>query len=573
MATITVNGKTVEAKPGEMLLKTLERAGVKVPTLCNLRDRFPSGACRMCVVECEGQANLVPSCAFPAADGMKVKTHSPRVLRARQTIVELLLASHPDDCLYCVRNNDCELQALAEENGVRQRRYAKPVREPEIDNSSEAIVREQSKCILCGRCVRVCEEVMGVSAIDFVARGSRARVASAFDSGLNLSKCVSCGQCVVVCPTGALREQDHLKAVLAALGDPAKHVVVQHAPSVSVTLGEYFGVKPGKDVDGLLVAALRRMGFARVFDTGFAADLTIMEEASELVDRVTKKKPLPMMTSCSPGWINFVEAFFPKYLPNLSSCKSPQQMLGALIKTFYAEREKIAPETIFSVSVMPCTAKKGEASREQMLREGMPDVDAVLTTRELARMIRTQGLDFDSLEPETADTLLGARSSAGKIFGASGGVMEAALRTAHWMLTGEEMAQLEVKEVRGLEGIKEATLRIGELTVRAAVASGLGNARRLLEDMEKGLRHYHFIEVMTCPGGCIAGGGQPYFTNPERVKARAAALYEIDRKETLRVSHRNPMVQRVYKEFLGEPLGHRSHELLHTTYAPRTAAV
>ncbi|MFA6003909.1 MAG: [Fe-Fe] hydrogenase large subunit C-terminal domain-containing protein, partial [Elusimicrobiota bacterium] len=385
MIHIEVNGKKVEAQADEPLLKVLQRLGIRVPTLCYLRDRAPSGACRLCVVEVAGQSALVPSCAFPASEGLKVQTHSPRVLRARRTVVELLLANHPDDCLFCVRNNDCELQRLAAELDVRQRRLFKTDRGPDTDSSSSCIVREQAKCILCGRCVRVCEEVMGVSAIDFVNRGSGTRVTTAFDEGLNVSGCVGCGQCVMACPTGALHEQDHMTRVLEALADPTRHVVVQHAPSVSVTLGEMFGLEPGQDVDGALVGVLRRLGFARVFDTGFAADLTVMEEASELLARIAAQGPLPMMTSCSPGWINFVETFFPDWMPRLSTCKSPQQMLGALIKTYYARAAGLDPERIFSVSIMPCTAKKGEAQRPQMHGAGGgADVDAVLTTRELA---------------------------------------------------------------------------------------------------------------------------------------------------------------------------------------------
>jgi NADH-quinone oxidoreductase subunit G/NADP-reducing hydrogenase subunit HndD len=469
-----------------------------------------------------------------------------------------------------VRNGDCELRRLAGELDVRQRSYLKIPRLPNTDDSSPCLVREQSKCILCGRCVRICEEVMGVAAIDFVGRGSGSRVTTAFDEGLNASGCVGCGQCVMACPTGALHESGHMRRVLEALADPSLHVVVQHAPSVSVTLGELFGLAPGLDVDGALTAALRRMGFARVFDTGFSADLTVMEEASELLARLSGKGTLPMMTSCSPGWINFVEAFFPNWIPNLSTCKSPQQMMGALIKTYYAQSQKLDPDKIFSVSIMPCTAKKGEAARRQMRGEGgRADVDAVLTTRELAFMIRQKGLDLEDLAAEKPDSLLGERSSAGKIFGASGGVMEAAVRTAHLLATGRELGSLELKAVRGLEGLKEARVQVGDAVLDLAVVSGLMNARRLIEDMDKNLRHYHFVEVMTCPGGCVGGGGQPYGTEPVLVKARMGALYAIDRKSTLRCAHKNAEVQALYKDFLGQPLGPRSHELLHTSYSPR----
>ncbi len=573
MITIEVNNRRIEAKRGEMLLSALRRAGITVPTLCHMEHLFPSGACRMCVVEVEGQRNLVPSCAFPVAEGMKVQTHSPRAVRARKTIIELLLASHPDDCLYCVRNGNCQLQALAAELGVRERCYTGEKNTFKIDTSSASIVRDPAKCILCGRCVRVCEEVQGVSAIDFINRGCRARVGTAFDQGLNVSSCVNCGQCVVVCPTGALREQSHIKKVLDALADPNRYVVVQHAPSVSVTLAEEFGMKPGVDICGVMTSALRALGFRRVFDTAFSADLTIMEEASELAARIAHGGTLPMMTSCSPGWIKFVEEFYPDFIGNLSTCKSPQQMLGAVIKSYFAEREKIDPARLFSVSIMPCTAKKFEAERPEMLAHGEPDIDAVLTTRELAQMIRMKGLDLHSLPPDTADTPFGRRSTAGKLFGASGGVMEAALRTAYYLLTGKDMENPKIQALRGFQGIKEARIRIGELDIGAAVVSGLGNARKLLAAIRAGRNDLHFIEVMTCPGGCIAGGGQPYGTDLDAVRERMQALYRIDRDEPVRFSHRNEEVERLYADFLGKPLSEKSHHLLHTRYAPREVVV
>ena len=570
---IQVNGRTIEAKRGETILTALRRAGINVPTLCYMESLLPSGACRLCVVEVESQRNLVPSCAFPVADGMKIKTHSPRVVRARKTIVELLIAGHPDDCLYCVRNGTCQLQRLADELGVRERRYAGMKNDYKIDTSSASLVRDPAKCILCGKCVRVCEEIQGVSAIDFINRGCRSRVATAFDRGLNVSSCVNCGQCVMVCPTGALREQSSVKEVTDAINDPNRIVIVQHAPAVSVTLGEELGIKAGTDIAGIMTAALRQVGFDRVFDTSFSADLTIMEEASELAHRVANGGVLPMMTSCSPGWIKFVEQFYPDFIPNLSTCKSPQQMLGALIKSFYAGREGIDPRTIFSVSIMPCTAKKFEAERPEMTQNGIPDVDAVLTTREAAHMIRRQGLDINALTPETADTPFGERSTAGKLFGATGGVMEAAVRTAHFLLTGQELADLKVHPLRGLEGVKEAHVKIGDLEVGVAVASGLKNAAALLEQIKAGRKDIHFIEVMTCPGGCIAGGGQPLGTNTDSVRRRMQALYDIDRDGTIRVSHKNEEVQRLYTEYLGKPLGERSHHLLHTHYARREAMV
>jgi NADH-quinone oxidoreductase subunit G/NADP-reducing hydrogenase subunit HndD len=567
---IEANGRTIEAKEGEMLLTALKRAGIKVPTLCHMEDLFPSGACRMCVVEVDGQANLVPSCAYPVSAGMKVQTHSPRALRARKTIVELLLSNHPDDCLYCVRNNNCLLQDLSAELGVRQRRYAGDKLEYHLDTSSPSIVRDPAKCILCGRCVRVCEEVQGVSAIDFIGRGSEAQVGTAFNQGINISSCINCGQCIMVCPTGALREQSSVKEVMDALQDPERYVVVQHAPSVSVTLAEEFDLKPGVDVCGAMTTALRRLGFERVFDTAFSADLTIMEEASELAHRIASGGKLPMMTSCSPGWIKFVEQYYPDFLENLSTCKSPQQMLGAIIKSYFAEKEGIDPKKIFSVSIMPCTAKKFEATRPEMGSDNLPDIDAVLTTRELARMIRMRGLDIKNLPPEPADSPFGKRSTAGTIFGASGGVMEAAARTAHYLLTGKELENLDLKQLRGFEGVKEATLTIDGKDYGVAIASGLNNARHLLDEIKAGRKDIHFIEVMTCPGGCIAGGGQPIGADMDSVKARMQALYKIDRSEQVRTSHSNPAIQQIYDDFLGQPLGEKSHKLLHTHYAERS---
>ncbi|MBN1489603.1 MAG: iron hydrogenase small subunit [Phycisphaerae bacterium] len=573
MITIDVNNRCVQAEPGEMLLDALKRAGIKVPTLCHMKDLLPSGACRMCVVEVEGAPGLQPSCALPVREGMKVQTHSARAVRARKTIIELLLANHPDDCLYCVRNGDCELQSLAETLGVRRRRYSGEKTPCRLDLSSPAIVRDPAKCILCGKCVRMCEEIQGVSAIDFIGRGSRTRIGTAFDEGLNVSSCVYCGQCITVCPTGALREQSHIKDVMDALEDPDRFVVVQHAPSISVTLGEAFGIAAGTDVAGVMTTALRRLGFDRVFDTGFSADLTIMEEASELVHRVRTGGVLPMMTSCSPGWVKFIETFYPDLLGHLSTCKSPQQMLGAVIKTYFAEREGIDPAKIFVVSIMPCTAKKFEARRPEMGQHGRADIDAVLTTRELARMIRMRGLDLRTLEPDTADTPFGERTTAGKLFGATGGVMEAAVRTAHFLLTGREMGNLKVEAVRGIKGLKEAKIDVDGMTVGVAVAAGLAGARVLLDQLRAGRSDLHFIEIMTCPQGCVSGGGQPIAADIDAVRARMQRLYAIDDTEAVRTSHDNQAVRRLYEEFLGEPLGEKSHHLLHTHYAPREVLI
>ena len=569
MIHIEVNNRTVKAHEGETILSAVRREGINIPTLCFVEGMSPTGACRLCVVEIEGRDGLVPSCAFPVSHGMKILTHSPRAVQARRTVVELLLAEHPDDCLYCERNGNCELQTIAEELGIRERRYTGMRNTQYADISSPAIVRDPAKCILCGKCVRICEEVQGISAIDFAGRGSNSRISAAFEEGLNISSCISCGQCIRVCPTGALLEQSAIKDVWNAINDPQTIVVAQHAPSISVTIGEAFGLEAGKDAAGLLTTALRRLGIDRVFDTSFSADLTIMEEGSELVERITTGGKLPMMTSCSPGWIKYVEQFYPDFIDNLSTCKSPQQMLGAVIKHYYADRESIDPKKIFSVSIMPCTAKKFEADRPEMTESGIADIDAVLTTRELIRMLKIRSIHFSDLRPDTADTPFGERTTAGKIFGATGGVMEAAVRTAYHLITGGELDNLNIKAVRGLDGIKEASLNINGMTVGVAVVNGVGNAARLLDEIRSGRDDLHFIEVMTCPGGCINGGGQPLDTDPNAVRARLKGLYSIDKQGTNRVSHKNKSVQRLYSEFLDKPLGEQSHKLLHTRYARR----
>lgn len=569
MITIEVNEKKIEAEKGRTVLAVLREHDIKVPALCHMDGMSPTGACRLCVVEIEGARTLVPSCSQLVSDGMKIKTHSERVIRARKTIIELLLANHPDDCLYCVRNENCELQTLAQQLGVRERHYFGEKNNFKMDISSPSIIRDPAKCILCGRCVRVCEEIQTVSAIDFVGRGCSTQVSTAFNQGLNVSSCINCGQCILVCPTGALTEQDSCDRVEEALNDPDTVVVAQHAPSVSVTIGEEFGLPEGVDVQGKLNSALRQLGFDRVFDTSFSADLTIMEEAAELVDRIVNKGVLPMMTSCSPGWIKFVEEQYPELKANLSSCKSPQQMMGALIKSYYAEKTGIEPKKVFSVSIMPCTAKKFEATRPEMARNGLPDIDAVITTRELARLIKKHGVDLGTIGVEAGDDPLDERSTAGKIFGATGGVMEAAVRTAYHLITGNDLEDLNIKPVRGLKGIKEAHLNINGIDVGVAVANGLGNARKLLEEIKNGRKDIHFIEVMTCPGGCISGGGQPIGIKKEKVIARMKALYNIDKEEKLRTSYNNKSIQKLYNDYLGKPLGHKSHELLHTHYYKR----
>jgi NADH-quinone oxidoreductase subunit G/NADP-reducing hydrogenase subunit HndD len=569
MFTIEANNRTIDAENGETILEALRRAGINVPTLCHMEGLLPSGACRICVVEVEGRG-LLPSCSQPVEPGMKIKTNSSKCIVARKTIIELLLANHPDDCLYCVRNKNCQLQDLAEEYGIRERRLTAKRKEYTVDLTSPAIVKDQAKCILCGKCVRVCEEIQNVAAIDFAGRGSQTVIATAFGENLNVSSCINCGQCILACPTGALREKSYIKEVRAALDDPKKHVVIQHAPAISVTIAEEFGAPSGTDADGMLVTALKRLGFECVFDTSFSADLTIMEEAAELVHRIKNGGKLPMMTSCSPGWIKYVEQFYPEMIGNLSTCKSPQQMLGAVIKSYYAERNGVDPKDIFSVSVMPCTAKKFEVQRPGMGKDNAFDVDAVISTRELARIIRMYGIEFNDLPPSHADNPFGERTTAGKLFGATGGVMEAALRTAYHMLTGAELADPKINAVRGLEGVREAKIDIAGQEVGVAVVNGIGNAAKLLDQIREGRDDLLFIEVMTCPGGCVAGGGQPLGTDQAKIRSRLAALYKIDGAEKVRVSHKNREVQKLYDDYLGEPLGGKSHELLHTAYAPRT---
>ncbi len=566
---IEVNNKQIEARKGETILDAVSRQKISIPTLCHLKGSLPSGSCRMCVVENTGTNRLVTACSTPVEEGMKIQTHSPRVIESRKTIVELLLSNHPDDCLYCVRNKNCELQDLSEELQVRERRIKGVKNNNHLDRASASIVRDPDKCILCGRCVTICEDVMGVACIDFVNRGSQSVIGTAFNGSLNTSSCVNCGQCIMVCPTGALTEKSHFPELISMLNNPNKTVVVQYAPSISVSLAEEFKMPAGMDINGIMNAALRKMGFKNVFDTTFTADLTIMEEASELIHRIQEGGSLPMITSCCPGWVKFAEEFYPDMIPNLSSCKSPQQMMGAVIKSYWAEKTNLNPEDIYSVSVMPCTAKKFEAQREEMTLKGISDVDAVLTTRELAQLIRMYGIDLMNLAPETTDSPLGFRSSAGKLFGATGGVMEAAIRTAYHMITGEELIQFKIEALRGFAGCKEAQLNINGLEVRVAVVNGLANARILLDSIKNGEKDFHFIEVMACPGGCINGGGQHIGASEEAVKARMAALYDIDDKETIKVSHKNPEIIKLYEDYLGKPLGDLSHELLHTHYCKR----
>lgn len=570
MNTMTVNGNKIPFEADDTILSALGKAGINIPTLCHIEGLPPTGACRICVVEDNKTGALIPSCSFPASERLSILTHSVKVLKARKTIVELLLANHPDDCLYCDRNLSCSLQTLAEELGVRHRRINSKRMPQFLDTSSPAIMRDPGKCILCGKCVRTCEEIQGVSALDFSGRGSKSRISTAFDISLNLSTCVGCGQCVNVCPTGALIERSSIHDVVEAIQDPEKIVVIQHAPAVSVSLAEEFDLEAGMDIAGTMATALKQIGFNYVFDTSFSADLTIMEEATELVQRITTGGVLPMITSCSPAWVKFAETFYPELLPNISSCKSPQQMLGSMIKHYWANKMDIPLKKIYSVSVMPCTAKKFEIEREEMVSKGTSDIDASLTTRELAKLIRMHSIDMKKVVPSHSDLPFGERSTAGKLFGASGGVMEAAIRSAYWMITGTELENLVITALRDKQDYRELEVDIKGLKVKAAVVSGLGNAREILDKIKAKESDLHFLEIMSCPGGCINGGGQPRAIDKDAIRKRMKALYTIDKNESLNVSHKNSAIVEIYKEFLKKPGSHTAHELLHTTYQKRT---
>lgn len=573
---VKINGISVSVPAGSTILEAAHIAGIKIPTLCFLKEINEIGACRMCVVEVKGARNLVAACVHPVSEGMEVLTNTPQLIESRKRTLELILSDHEKKCLSCVRSGKCELQELCQELGVADEDYfAGETNHYEPDTSATHMVRDNNKCILCRRCSAVCEKVQAVGVIGPNNRGFATFIGSAFDMGLGDTSCVSCGQCIAACPTGALYEKDFIDEVLAAIADPTKHVVVQPAPSVRAALGEEFGYPMGTDVEGKMAAALRRIGFDKVFDTDFSADLTIMEEAHEFIERVQNGGVLPMMTSCSPGWIKYCEHYYPDQLAHLSSCKSPQQMFGAITKTYYAEKMGIDPKDIVCVSVMPCTAKKFEVGREDQNAAGVPDVDISITTRELARLIRKVGIDFRSLPDEGFDDPLGESTGAGVIFGATGGVMEAALRTAVETLTGEELENVEFHEVRGTKGIKEATYNVAGMDVKVAVASGLTNAKVIMDKIRAGEADYHFVEIMCCPGGCVNGGGQPQVhadvRNFEDVRAiRAKVLYDNDAAKTLRKSHENPSIQRVYEEYLGEPGSEKAHHILHTTYVERS---
>jgi len=584
MIQIKIDGRSCPVKARSTLLGACKENGIDIPTLCYLEGINEEAACSLCLVEVAGARTLVRACVTKVREGMEVITVSERVRHARRINLELLLAGHPKDCFVCDRNQDCELRRLAHTMGVRTVRFPKAVEGAcEVDMTSSAIIRDPNKCILCRRCLSVCRVVQEVNAIDAVGRGKNTKISTYGDKGLGNVPCINCGQCLLVCPTGALTEQSAIEPVWKALADPKKIVMVETAPAVRAAIGEEFGLEPGTLVTGKMVAGLRKLGFDKVFDTQFSADLTIMEEGFELIDRIQNKGVLPMITSCSPGWIKFAEHFYPRVLDHLSSCKSPQQMFGAVAKTYYAEKLNVDPRDIVVVSVMPCVAKKYEAARPEMngafhywkdklgLKEAdnFPDVDHVLTTREAARMMHEAGIDLPRLSDEKFDDPLGCSSGAAVIFGATGGVMEAAVRTAYEVLTKTPLPKIDFEEVRGLQGIKTAELDINGLKVKIAVAHSLANARILMEEIQAGTSPYTFIEIMTCPGGCIGGGGQPMPTNTEVRKKRIEAIYREDAHMPIRKSHENPAVAALYKDFLEKPLGERSHHLLHTAYLKR----
>ena len=575
MINCTINGVNVTVPEGTTILEAARTLCVEIPTLCYLREINEIGDCRICVVEVTGVNSLVNSCVYPVSEGMEIKTNTRRVFKARKLTLELILSAHDRKCLSCIRSGNCELQKLCKDFKVDDElKYEGEMPRYEYDDSSVHMYRDDNKCILCRRCVSACEKWQSVGVIGANDRGFYTHIGCAFDQNLGDVPCVSCGQCVVVCPTGAIAEKDQSGEVWAALHDPSKHVIVQTAPSIRVTLGDAFGFPVGTNVEGKMVAALRRLGFDQVFDTNVAADLTIIEEANEFIERMKNDGVLPMITSCSPGWVKFCEHYYPEFIPNLSTCKSPQQMFGAVAKTWYAKRNGIDPKDIFVVGIMPCTAKKFEKTRDNENASGLPDVDVALTTRELARMISRAGINFNILPDEKFDNPFGVATGAGAIFGTTGGVMEAALRTAYEQLTGTEPPSLDLTFVRGTKGIKEAVYKIGDLDVSVAAVSGLANARALLERIKRGEKSYHFIEIMACPGGCVNGGGQPVVSAATRnfldLKAlRAKSLYEADQNMALRKAHENPVLIAIYNEFLEHPGSHKAHEVLHTDYVKR----
>ncbi len=575
MVTLTIDNEKVEAKKGETVLSAAKRVGIDIPTLCYLKEINEIAACRICLVEVEGQRNLQPACVFPVAEGLVVKTNSNLLRRVRRSTLKLLLANHNRECLTCFRNKNCELQDLTEELGIDKVLFEPNIQKDPIDDKSDTIVRDSSKCVLCGRCIATCRDVQKIGILDFTSRGLSTEVAPAFKRSMADTKCISCGQCITACPVAALKEKEDIDRVWDALENKKLHVVVQTAPAIRTALGEEFGYPIGTQVTGKMVAALRKIGFDKVFDTSFAADLTIMEEGYELLKRLETGENLPMLTSCSPGWVNYCESHHPQFIKNLSTCKSPQQMLGAIIKSYYAQKNDLDPQNVFVVAVMPCIAKKGEAARPENQVNGLRDVDAVITTRELGKMLRQAGIDFNKLSNGEFDNPLGEYSGAGAIFGATGGVMEATLRTLVDLVENKEMESIEYTNVRGVAGLKEGKIKLGDREINIAVVHGTAMAKDILEQVSSGEKSYDFIEVMGCSGGCVTGGGQPFVSAKKKMEMdvrveRAKVLYMEDTQRQVRKSYQNPFIKKLYQEFLGQPNSHKAHELLHTHYTSKT---
>ena len=574
MINLTIDDQKVTVPEGTTILQAAKQAGIDIPTLCFLKDINEVGDCRMCIVEVEGRKGFATSCIQKVEEGMVVHTHTPNVLEARHVILDLIISNHSKDCLTCTRSGNCELQVLATKFNVLNIEFEGERTEHKIDDLSPSIVRDFNKCILCRRCVAACKNVQEIGAIDCINRGFESCISTVGDHSLNDVNCTFCGQCIEACPTGALHEKETINDVWVKLKDPETVVLVQTAPAVRVALGEEFGMPIGTNVTGKMVTALKRLGFDKVFDTNTGADFTIMEEANEFVERFKAHEELPMLTSCCPGWIKYIEMNYPEMLPHLSSCKSPHQMFGAILKSYYAKKEGIAPEKIYTVSVMPCIAKKFESKRPEMKENGLEDVDNVITTRELARMIKQANIDFEKLEDSKFDDPMGEATGAAAIFGVTGGVMEAALRTAEDILTGKELPKIDFEQVRGSQGIKRATITIAGKPISVVAASGLANAKKILEEIKTGKANYQFVEIMACPGGCIMGGGQPIKHSKVRAevdvqKLRASSLYSIDEKSTIRKSHENPVLKKIYEEYLEKPGSYRAEKLLHTKYAKR----